>query len=304
MGDRWIIYCHIHVDSGRRYVGLTKTTMLKRWNRHIYSAHRSAGRSHFANAIKKYGKDAFSHEVLETCYSLEAANAAEIRLIEEPGTRDPLKGFNLARGGNSYQSRSLQANPWERPEYRARMLEVKKGLWANPAYRASLTGWKHSASARQKISASSSSLRHLPDTKEKISSSLRKTKSSIVPKKLFCKECGKSEEETTFRISRPGSRFPRRTCKKCASKARREAKTACPKGHPFVDGSYFLSKTKCRVCLLCARTHCSRGHELTPENTRVSLVRGRRDCRECLRARNRAVYVRRRSNRQVLSIVD
>ncbi len=35
------------------------------------------GRWHFPNAVRKYGKDAFSHHVLETCYSLGEANKAE-----------------------------------------------------------------------------------------------------------------------------------------------------------------------------------------------------------------------------------
>jgi hypothetical protein len=68
-----------------------------------------------------YGKEAFSHEILETCDILEAANEAESRWIEELGTRDPEKGFNLAKGGLHIPHPF--SNPWDRPEYRKVMEE-------------------------------------------------------------------------------------------------------------------------------------------------------------------------------------
>jgi hypothetical protein len=119
----WTLYCHTHIASGRRYIGVTKNTMLHRWNRHVYSAsHSRSGKSHFANAIRKYGKDSFSHEVLCQSWSLDGANATEEELILQYDTRDPKKGFNLAPGGN-YIPRSVGKNPWDDPEYRTKALE-------------------------------------------------------------------------------------------------------------------------------------------------------------------------------------
>jgi hypothetical protein len=99
---------------------MTKKTMLQRWNQHVYTSEAVSKRgwSHFANAIRKYGKDAFSHKVLETCDTLEAANAAEERWIEELGTRDPEKGFNVMKGG-AHTPHPVR-NPWDRPEFRVR----------------------------------------------------------------------------------------------------------------------------------------------------------------------------------------
>ena len=47
-----------------------------------------------------------------------------------------------------------------------------------------------------------------------------------------------------------------------------------------------------------AITHCPRGHEYTPENTRTSKL-GQRECRECRRALNRAYYHRNAERRSV-----
>ena len=121
----WTIYCHTHVETSRRYVGLTKLSMMKRWNRHVYCAMRSAkgtGTSHFANAIRKYGKDAFSHEVLETCTDLESANAAEQKWISRHDTRNPERGFNLTPGGG--HTPHPVKNPWDRPGFREKHADV------------------------------------------------------------------------------------------------------------------------------------------------------------------------------------
>lgn len=113
---RWTIYCHTHIESGRRYVGLTQRMWQERWRGHIHLA-KFRATTHFARAIRKYGKEAFSHEVLEVCHSLDVANLAEECWIELFETRDPEKGFNLAKGGAS-QPHPIRDNPWDRPEYR------------------------------------------------------------------------------------------------------------------------------------------------------------------------------------------
>jgi hypothetical protein len=40
------------------------------------------------------------------------------------------------------------------------------------------------------------------------------------------------------------------------------------------------------------QTHCIHGHEFTPENTKINRTSGRRACRECARAENRAYRAR------------
>ena len=72
----WTIYCHIHTESGRRYIGLTKVSMMRRWNQHVLKSRTCTTKAkiYFCNAIRKYGKDAFSHKVLEVCHHIDDAN--------------------------------------------------------------------------------------------------------------------------------------------------------------------------------------------------------------------------------------
>ncbi|OPZ34384.1 MAG: GIY-YIG catalytic domain protein [Synergistetes bacterium ADurb.BinA166] len=140
----WTIYLHTHRDSGRGYVGLTKKTWRQRWDQHVCQARKKpVSRSHWYNAIQKYGKDAFDHMVLHTCSSLDEANLLEWKWIEILGTRDPAHGFNITPGGK-VRAPHLSRNPWDRPEYRAKMESVlrsglQKARWQDPALRAQMS---------------------------------------------------------------------------------------------------------------------------------------------------------------------
>ena len=117
----YIVYYHTHVESGRRYIGLTSQTMEKRWKNHIHAAKNSkGGRWHFPNAIRKYGPEAFEGKVIRVFESLEEANLAEKCLIKRWKTRDPKYGFNTAPGGQ--HTPHSQKNPWDRHEYREKAL--------------------------------------------------------------------------------------------------------------------------------------------------------------------------------------
>jgi hypothetical protein len=161
---RWTIYCHIHTESGRRYIGLTKKTVLRRWNQHVDSAHRrKGGWSHFANAIRKYGKEAFSHEVLEVCHDLEVANLAEECWIEFYDTRNPEKGFNLAPGGGHFPNPSKK-NPWDDPDFRAKHLPRFVAAGQSPQARASSKASLNTPESKAKRSAATKAAMAQPET--------------------------------------------------------------------------------------------------------------------------------------------
>ena len=224
MKKRWTIYCHTHIESGRRYIGLTSKTMLARWNGHVNLAKRSNGkRSHFAAAIRKYGKEAFSHEVLEICYDLEVANLAEECWIEFYETRNPEKGFNLMRGGE-HVPHPIRKNPWNDPEFRrknvsdmsscrtpaaraanlaairqpeslSKISDAARRAWTNPEYRA------HKANISREIFTR-------PDVITKISNAAKRRKSHCLR--------GHSLDDSIQRSN------GQRACRQCALRRSRE----------------------------------------------------------------------------------
>lgn len=109
--------------------------MEKRWKDHVSTAVRSkGGRWHFPNAVRKYGSEAFTHEVLAQSRTLEDGNATEEELILQYDTRNPERGFNLAKGG-THIPHLIRKNPWDNPEYREKRLNQIAKLWKDPIYR-------------------------------------------------------------------------------------------------------------------------------------------------------------------------
>ncbi len=276
----WTIYCHTHIDSGRRYIGQTAKTWQRRWAQHLSQckAAPKRGWSHFANAIRLYGKDAFSHEVLEVCDTLEAANAAEERWIAHFDSTHPEKGFNLAKGGahtphpvsNHYrsdpeylESQRLAAEArWKDPEYQARTLaatqeairtpEVREklstavsALWQDPDYRASQTEALKAAGSDPAHRERLSKLWDDPAFRERCSSGPR----AFAAAQAERTHCSRGHEFTPDNTVY-GSRGER-NCKACNYARKKAAKTHCPKGHPYEGENVVLSSSGRRICALC-----------------------------------------------------
>lgn len=118
--------------SGKFYIGLTSLKPRDRWDAHCTTARRGKTWNPFHCAIRKYGKDAFRHEVLELVATLAEANAAEIRWIEEYRSTDRRVGYNTSPGGG-YDSvagvegmRLKMADPEWAAGYRARLSRALK----------------------------------------------------------------------------------------------------------------------------------------------------------------------------------
>jgi len=287
---KFTVYCHIHIESGRRYVGLTSQTMEKRWKNHVHAAKHANGKNryHFANAIRAYGKDAFSHEVLDVCETLEEANAREEFWVEHFKTRDPEFGFNIAPGG-AHAPHPIK-NPWDRPEFRDKMAAVlpkliEAGLspetraktvvtLRTPEFRqkaSELTRQQFSdPAARLKMSETVAALHQIPEIAEKFRSGFRKTDARKAAR-THCPHGHKFTPENTY-FDKHGWRHCRRCLCDRACAKQFAARTHCTKGHEFVEGSFKLSKDGRRICLLCEVTHCKRGHEFSPENTLLNDI--------------------------------
>jgi len=196
----WTIYCHIHVESGRRYIGLTQYTMLHRWNQHIAQAKnlKNEKRSHFAAAIRKYGKDAFSHEILAMSWDLEGANVTERIIIEQWDTRNPEIGFNLAKGGGSKPSLNPK-NPWNRSEYRDKLMNIFSSSNFKIKVSSNVKGRILSSEVRSAISSRMIGHTKSLEVRSKLSSAL---KGHIMSEET----CKKIAEARKFQIFKPETR--------------------------------------------------------------------------------------------------
>ncbi len=248
----WTIYCHTHIDTGRRYIGLTKLTMMQRWNQHIANAKSKQGVGcwHFWSAIRKYGRDSFSHEALCQSSTLENANIVEEKLILQYDTRDSEKGFNLAKGGAHTPSHS-KVNPWDDPSFRGRVSSSVKKAFATPQSKAlrkriSKDLWSN-LQFRDKITGALAQSQSEPEIRAKISAGMRKRY-----------EDPAQRAESSLRWKDP------------------EYRAKCSVG--LTNGK---NKNK---------THCSNGHEYTEENTYIYGKNIRR-CRTCIRERRNPAVV-------------
>lgn len=109
MPAAFIIYSCVCTPTGQRYVGQTCQTCEERWDGHVRAAlARRPGSKRLHNAIRKYGPDAFTHEVLEEVRGQDAANKAEAKWITKYDCRGP-NGLNIAQSGGRGRSRTRRS---------------------------------------------------------------------------------------------------------------------------------------------------------------------------------------------------
>lgn len=90
-----IIYLLTNTVNGKQYVGQTSVGLEERWKRHCRSA-RCGVDYHLYRAIRKYGPDTFTHEILEHT-TIEDVNARETYWVAELKTKE--HGYNMTEGG-------------------------------------------------------------------------------------------------------------------------------------------------------------------------------------------------------------
>ena len=137
MEKKYFVYKHTS-PNGKIYIGITIQCPLKRWgNGKNYN-----GNKIFMNAIKKYGWENFTHEILFSGLTEENAKETEKKLILESKSYDRKYGYNITMGGES-------GNGLKHSEETKKKISEKEKGRISP-----MKGKKHSEETKKKISIS------------------------------------------------------------------------------------------------------------------------------------------------------
>jgi group I intron endonuclease len=119
----YLAYC---TKSNKYYVGQTKQTLLKRWSRHCSDA-RNGAKSHFCNAIRKYGVAAFElHILVGDVETKKAADYFERLWILSLDSRNSEIGYNTTRGGDDpFNHTGVRRSEESKRKYRESKLGAK-----------------------------------------------------------------------------------------------------------------------------------------------------------------------------------
>lgn len=181
---------HIYLltsPSGKYYVGQTNE-LLKRWRCYKILKKSLSRQPHLYNALKKYGPNNFTYEIIDICYNQDEADDAEKYWIIYHNSIE--NGYNIKDGGkngcgiteNGRKILSLKSKLyWENmdPKRKKELVEI---------VRQKNIGFKWSDEARRKLSLSRTGQKTwnkgIPHSKEHIEKIKNSMNTEIVKKKL------------------------------------------------------------------------------------------------------------------------
>lgn len=128
------IYKATNKINGKIYIGQTTVGMEVRKQGHFRDVNRNnRNKTHFVNAIGKYGQDAFIFEVIDTATNINELDEKEIYWIDYYSSTDRDVGYNISKGGDNYSHQNetkikigqATKRDWNNPQVAAKM---RKGL--------------------------------------------------------------------------------------------------------------------------------------------------------------------------------
>lgn len=129
-----VVYALINNVNLKCYVGQSKHNNLsKRWNRRMTQV---PPNGHFRNAVKKYGPEAFTREILARCSTSEECDNLERLWIAVLRTYDRKFGYNIKFGGkHAYETKQQVKRSghrrWKNETLRQKMAIAIRMVWAN-----------------------------------------------------------------------------------------------------------------------------------------------------------------------------
>jgi group I intron endonuclease len=124
------IYKWTHIESGKCYIGQSIQSPNQRRLEHVNDSKYTKKTYHFHNALRKYGIDAFTWEVIATANSIEELNLLEEKYVTQYDSIN--NGYNIRQPGN---------NKKHNPESIKRMSEAQKAAHARRKAEGRNGGW-------------------------------------------------------------------------------------------------------------------------------------------------------------------
>lgn len=191
--NKGFVYAAQNKQNGKIYIGLTRTTLLKRISSHYHTALSSNSKSYFHNALLKYEKKDFEWVILYESQEIDNLKSKEREWICLLKTNETKFGYNLTNGGEhciytdvarkkiSDKAIERNLNGANNPFYGKSHSEEQKLLWSkmrigivnNPGF----TG--HTAETKIRLSKIRKKLCEDPAHIEKMSSSKKNQKPVI-----------------------------------------------------------------------------------------------------------------------------
>ena len=143
------VYKFTHIESGRSYIGQTIQDPNRRRLEHIADSRYTTKEYHFHNALRKYGINSFTFEVIANAANLDELNLLEEHYVDHYDSIN--NGFNIRQaGGNKRHSE----------ESKKRMSEAQKDAHARRKAEGRDTfvktrktsGWSWSEEQKSKVS--------------------------------------------------------------------------------------------------------------------------------------------------------
>ena len=149
---KWTVYCHTNKINGKKYVGITSRSVKSRWRK---NGKGYSDKRYFGKAIRKYGWDNFTHEIIAENLTESEAKSLEVLYIGMWNTKDRKYGYNLTDGGDG--TLGVKISDKERERRRLAMIgnQNTKGYVPSEETREKLrnanTGKRHNDEARIKM---------------------------------------------------------------------------------------------------------------------------------------------------------
>lgn len=151
MAEETIVYKITCLPNGKLYIGITRNTLIKRWQGHLCVARKPNPKTPLHKAMRSLGSEQFQVEQIEVLPTRAEAGAREKYLIEAMNTKVPT-GYNVADGGDGGSWRRGFVMPdSQRRNISAALTGKKKSAEAVEKLRQRMLGWKQTPEHTEKI---------------------------------------------------------------------------------------------------------------------------------------------------------